>query len=396
MDEARGTSPASAGHLLPVAAGAVGVLVAFRLGVLPGGLVAVDVLLALVGWWLGSAVVAGAPLRSRLTEAWRRGWPPLVLALVLAWIWVLTAETTRVDTRVRGEALGLVAGYGNWQLLALGPAEVPGSRTTSPLQALWLISVAVQLVLVFGAAWWATRPRARRRPDARDPLVLVALGLGLASLVVVAVQSAVGADGQSILLSTWSRGGAFFFGASVGALRAAGAGDTVRAVALGTRWIVLAMLAVLAVVAAPGSVWWTAGGALAVPVLAVLLVAAEAPWPPGRRSRAQAPAVDPWSAVVAVGILQGPALALAAPPATELAAPLAGAAGLVILALASAACVAVAGRLSWEPAAIERRCVLVPPLVVLVLVLLFSATGAFHWSGPQNRAEAAPASGPPR
>lgn len=393
MDEAPRTASASSGQVFPLAAAAVGVLVGFRIGLLPGGLVAVDVLLALLGWWLGSSVVTGASLRERCTEAWRRLWPPLIGALVLAWAWVLMTPSTRFDTRVRGEAFGLVAGYGNWQLLALGPVERATWRGGLPLQPLWLVAVAAQLVLVFALAWGATRPRARRRPDERDPLVVVLAVLGGVGLLVLLGQVVAGADGQTMLLSTWSRAAAFSFAAAVGALRPGPAAESVRAVAMGTRWIAVGMLVVLAVVASPTSTWWTAGCAAVVPVLAVLVVVGAVPWPAGRRSRAVAPAFDPWTALVAVGVLHGPALAIGHTVLDDAPAAAGAVLGLVLLAVAAVVVVALASLLAWTPEAIERRCVLVPPVVVALIVLICSATGAFHWSGPSSRAMDAPAAG---
>ena len=397
MDDGPGTAPASVGHVLPLATVAVGALLAFRLGLLAGGLVAVDVVLALLGWWLASAAVAGGSLRSRSTDAWRRAWPPAIGALVLAWAWVLVTDSTRYDTRVRGEALGLVAGSGNWQLLLVGPVERSASRGASVLQPLWLVAVAVQLALVLALAWWATRPRARRHPGTRDPLVVVALALAVAALVVVAVQVVAGAGGQTMLLSTWSRAAAFFLGAALGALRPGPWTSELRAVVLGTRWIAAAVLVVLAVLAAPDSEWWTSGGVLVLPLVAAIVVAAAVPWPPGRRSRAAPSDIDPWLVLVSVWFLHGPAFALARSLVADAPAVAAGVLGLLVLAVATLLVVLVSSRLTWTPEAVERRCVLVPPVAVLLIVLLFSATGAFHWSGPAPRSDVSVApSVPPR
>ena len=41
--------------------------------------------------------------------------------------------------------------------------------------------------------------------------------------------------------------------------------------------------------------------------------------------------------------------------------------------------------------AVDLRRVLVPPIALLLVVALFSATGAFHWEGPQPRRSSADA-----
>ena len=53
--------------------------------------------------------------------------------------------------------------------------------------------------------------------------------------------------------------------------------------------------------------------------------------------------------------------------------------GIVLVAVVAVGVAALAGRLDASPAPLERRRVLVPPAFVAVLILLLSATGAFHW-----------------
>jgi uncharacterized membrane protein len=81
---------------------------------------------------------------------------------------------------------------------------------------------------------------------------------------------------------------------------------------------------------------------------------------------------------VALAVLHGPCLALAA----ALVDPAAVAAGLgTVLALAVAGATAVtAQHLADDRAAVDRRLVLVPPIALGCLVLVFSLTGAFHWT----------------
>ena len=357
-------------------------LVGFRVDLVRGGIIAVDVVLAMFGWWLGSAVRGDTGLGGRVVRAWQAWWPPALGAVGLACGWVLINGSTRRDALVRGQALAAFGGYGNWHLLALGPREAGGSSLATPLQHLWLVSVAIQLLGVFALAWFLTRPRARRRPDARDPLVLVFVGLWLISLIVVAAQMVAHAEGQTLLLSTWSRSGAFCLGAAFGALRAGGLADTIRAIAVGTRWIAVALLVVLAVAASPGSSWWRLGGAAGVPVLAVIVVASFVPWPPGRRSHALAPVVDPWAVLVGFWVLHVPLLAFMGQ--TSLPEVVADVAGLVAAAAVAVAIVWLVQLLPADEESLQWRTVLIPPLVVLTVVVLFSVTGAFHWFSPHR------------
>lgn len=385
------TVGSSSGHLLPVAAVAVGALVGFRMGLVPGGIVAVDVLLALFGWWLGSAVSAEGGLRERAVHAWVAWWPPALAAVGLACCWVLINGSTARDAVVRGQALAAFGGYGNWHLLAVGPREADGSLLATPLQHLWLGAVAAQLFAAFALAWWLTRPRARRRVDARDPLVVVGLVLWVASVLVIVGQMVAGSGGQALLLATWSRGGAFFLGVSLGALRPGPAADTVRAVLVGTRWIAVAMVVVLAALASPTSTAWRSGGALGVPVLAALVVGSFLPWPPGRRSRALPPALDPWSLLVAFWVLHVPVLAYL--ERTTVPTVVADVVGLVVAGALAVAVVSLVRLLPEGDEARQWRTVLIPPVVVLLFVVLFSVTGAFHWFSPY-RLDGALGSGP--
>lgn len=376
-----------------LAAGAAGAAVAFRAGVLPGGLVGVDVALALFGWWLAGAVAAGAPLAELLGLVWRRLWPPVLAAILLAVVWVWFVPSTRLDTVVRGQALAVFGGYGNWHLLAVGPLESPERRLFTPLQHLWPLGVAVQLVVLFALAAAASRPRARRRPEHRDPLVLVCAALAVGSALVSIVQMLLGASGQGVLLTPAAHGVAFFGAASFGAVARGPLADGLRALALGTRWIAVALLVGVALFASPESTWWPSGVAVVGSVLAVVVVAGWVPWPPGRVSHARPPAIDPWMAIVSFWILQAPAAALAAPSLTGLPSVVAAIAGLAFGALLAVGVTLGASRLSLAPEALERRQVLVPPLVVLLLVLVLSSTGAFHWERPHPRPGAAPAAG---
>ncbi len=382
--EAHSATVRSPGQVGAVAVGAVVSMVGFRVGILRGGLVGVDLGLALLGWWAAGRLGSEDRPAEVIGAIWRRAWPALLVAVGLAVVWALTTAATRYDAVVRGQALGLAGGYGNWHLLALGPPEELATRNVTPLQSLWPWSVVLQSLAVLLVLHLASRPMARQRPEARDPLAVAAAVAGAVALAVALAMLAAGASGQALLLATPGCAAALLLGAAVGASGPTSLSSSIRAIAFGLRWFAAVGLAALALVAEPGDGIGSVAPLVA-PVLAAVLVAGTVPWPPGRRSRAAAPDIDPWTALVAVAVLHGPAIALLAGPGSSVP-PAIGALVGVAIALVLAALVALAcGRLSWERLAIDRRRVLLPPLAVLLVVVLFSATGAFHWAGPTPR-----------
>ncbi|MEZ5177659.1 MAG: hypothetical protein R2746_05070 [Acidimicrobiales bacterium] len=126
---APGLGDLGGGRLLALAAGATLAVVGFRAGVVPGGQVGVDVLLAAAGWWFGSGAVAAGRV-ARWGEALHRAWPGALAALVGALVWVLLTEDTSRDRAVRGAALALLGGYGNWHQLRSARAS-SATRTCS-------------------------------------------------------------------------------------------------------------------------------------------------------------------------------------------------------------------------------------------------------------------------
>lgn len=390
-------APLGSGRLLPLAAGATLLVIGFRAGAVPGGQVGVDLLLAAAGWWFGSGAVAAGAVGPRWSEALHRVWPGALAALLGATAWVLVTDDTTRDRVVRGAALGLLGGYGNWHQLSVGPSELGRTHLQSPLAHLWPWAVAVQAALAFSVLFWLARAFGTRRRGRPHPVVLPTLVLAGALLVWSVVLLVGDASPAHLLLDTRVRGVAFLLGAAVGAAGTSPLGRLLRSAAATAGIVALALLAVLAAGGSPRSTLWQDGGALAAPVLAALAVTLAAPWPARRRStderavdgavdgdpvaagRLAGSAVDPWNVLVAALLVHGPVLALASPARTHL--PWAGArlVGLVLVALASIAVAGAAGRLGRTEAARERRRVLLPPAFVAVLLLLLSATGAFHW-----------------
>jgi len=357
----------------------------FRLGLLPGGLVGIDVILAALGWWFASGGAGVAGLRRRTALAWSTVWRPLIAAIVLTIGWVGVATPTRLDPLVRGEVLATLGGYANWHQLSLGPIEQLSSRVDAPMQHAWALAVVVQCLLVWFVAVAATRGRAASRPDRHDPAVTAGLVLVVGGVVGGIALVVSGASGQALMLATPVRAVAFFLGAIAGAAGNSRWGASLRAKVLPARWLGVAGLALAAVFGSPTSDIGRWGWAVLVPILAAIVVVAALAWPPSTGDDGPHTVTEGWSALVAAWVLLTPSVAFVRAAFADAPAVLVGLAGLAVAAAATALVVWLGSIASMDGRAVERRRVLVPPLVVALLVALFSLTGAFHWEAPQTR-----------
>ncbi len=376
--------------VLGLGAAAVAAMAGFRLGVLPGGLIGVDVALALLGAWLASPTADGSAPVARMVRAWRLLWVPTFAAVGLAVVWVLVEPSVRMDATVRGEGLAAFGGYANWHQFLVGPPETLTTRLASPLQHLWAPAVALQAV----AVWWfvaaAGRRRRVRHPDRRPIEPAVFAVLGGASLVAGLGLLALGASGQTLLLATVPRASAFLLGAALGAAGRSSTGELLGSIAEGSRWLALVVLAVCAVFAGPMTTFGRVAGVTLVPIFAVVAVAAS-------RGSAEQPdegdvlassRPDPrWSLLVAWWFVLTPVLAVVAAALSDAPTVVIDLVGLVLATLLTVPVAFACDRLSDSPGAVERRRVLAPPAAVALLVVLASVTGAFHWEGPQPRSQ---------
>ncbi len=368
---------------------AVVAVLGFRLGVVPGGQVGVDVLLAAAGaWWAGALDRPGARGggRGAAAEVVHRVWPAGLAAVTLAVGWVLLASSTAFDVATRGQGLALVGGYGNWHQLAEGPSDAAVPPSATPLQGGWAWAVLVQCALVWAVTRAATRPWAHRRPDAIDPAAWVALGLAALGLVATAALALTGSDADRLSLGTDVRAAPFLLGAAWTALgpeRRARLGPRVAAL-----WPSASVVVVVGLVVGGAGSEWVAVGFLAVvgPAAAILLVATDptvVAEPGGGRSGLAVPAwmPSPSALLVAVLAVHPAVFALARLGGLPRAASVVmGLAALVPVALAVAG---AADRVPSGGAGAEARRVLVPAAGFLLVVALFIVTGAFHWTGPQ-------------
>ncbi|MEZ5177658.1 MAG: hypothetical protein R2746_05065 [Acidimicrobiales bacterium] len=172
---------------------------------------------------------------------------------------------------------------------------------------------------------------------------------------------------------------AFLLGAAVGAAGPSPLGRLLRSTAASAGVVALGLLGLLAVAAGPSSSLWRDGAALASPILAALAVAWAAPAlgaaggarrPPGPRSVG-----GPGGGAARARPGAGAGVAGQDPPAVGRSAGGGHRAGR-----RGGGGGGRAGRPARPvPAALERRRVLLPPAFVAVLILILSATGAFHW-----------------
>ena len=165
-------------------------------------------------------------------------------------------------------------------------------------------------------------------------------------------------------------------------------GELARSIAGGTRWFAVAGLGLCAVLAGPQTSFGRIAGVTIVPLFAVLVVGAWAVRPSAER-----PAPDPggearlWSILVCSWFALTPALAIVRVAVGDAPTVVVDIVGLLLAAAITVPLALVARELSADPVARERRRVLGPPGAVLLLVILGSATGAFHWESPKPRAD---------
>nr|WP_234807508.1 acyltransferase family protein [Mycolicibacterium bacteremicum] len=231
------------------------------LGRVSGG---VDVLLVLVGYFFGSRVLGcdGAVW----TQAWRwtrRLIPALVLMLAAsAALTVLVQPQTRWESFAE-QTLPSLGFYQNWMLATTAGDYVQAGETVTPLQHLWALSVAGQVLLGLVVVAWLVRRR--------GPLLIIVVATTMASAAWAVIQHS--GDQTVAYYSTFARAWEIL----AGVLAAAIAGRwnwppwlRHTAVVIGVAAIVASGLLVDGVVDHPGP--WAL-----VPVLATVLVIVSGP-----------------------------------------------------------------------------------------------------------------------
>ncbi len=147
----------------------------------------VDVLLVLAGYYVGIRVVRSPSVPAQIWWWARRVFPALVLTLtVCAGLTLAVQPQTRWESFAE-QTLANLGFYQNWLLATTAGDYVQAGETVTPLQHLWAVSVAAQVLLAVLLLAWLIRRRAA--------LVPVLAAAALASLVWAIMQNA---DDQTV------------------------------------------------------------------------------------------------------------------------------------------------------------------------------------------------------
>lgn len=193
---------------------AVAAVVAYHLGLLPGGFVGVDLFFVLSGFLITSLLLSRPPLDTGALSKWwgrrLRRLTPAVGATVLA---VLVAFTA-IGSATRSLAVDAVATLTWWQNWHLIFAEVSYWATeVSPMRHAWSLSIEEQFYLAWPVAVIAASSMARRLD--RSPRVGVATIAAVGTVASFGWASyllATGADLSRIYFGTDTRIGALLLG----------------------------------------------------------------------------------------------------------------------------------------------------------------------------------------
>ena len=165
----------------------------FWLGRTTGG---VDVLLVLAGYFVGARVLRGSTVPTQIWWWARRVIPALVLALTVSAGLTLTVQPQTRWESFAEQILANLGFYQNWLLTTSAGDHVQAGETVTPLQHLWALSVAAQVLLAVLLLAWLIRRRAA--------LLVVLAAAAVASLVWAGMQNS--SDQTVAYYSSFTRG----------------------------------------------------------------------------------------------------------------------------------------------------------------------------------------------
>lgn len=128
----------------------------FWLGRVSGG---VDVLLVLAGYVVGSRFLRSTSVPAEIWWWARRVIPALVLTLAVAGGLTLAVQPQTRWESFAEQILANLGFYQNWLLATTAGDYVQAGETVTPLQHLWALSVAAQVLLAFLVVSWLIRHR---------------------------------------------------------------------------------------------------------------------------------------------------------------------------------------------------------------------------------------------
>ncbi len=281
---------------------AVAAVVAYHLGLLPGGFVGVDLFFVLSGFLITSLLLLRTP--TGLTDL-RRWWgrrvrrlTPAVTVVVLAVLVSFSAIGAASDS-LDVDAVATLTWWQNWHLIL---ADVSyWARQVSPLRHAWSLSIEEQFYLVWPVVLLAAVGVARRTSRNANRIVVAVASAGtLASFAWAAHLAGAGADLSRIYFGTDTRVGALLLGCAAAAVVDGRDTPTMGrrgALAAGAAAVVLIVLAVVLDPSEAATYLWGLPVAAIASLVMVLTAAFSAPV-----ERALSAAALQWVGVRSYGI----------------------------------------------------------------------------------------------
>jgi peptidoglycan/LPS O-acetylase OafA/YrhL len=166
---------------------AIGLVVAYHLGYLPGGWLGVDTFFVLSGYLITSILLAGDHPPGNVLAFWgrraRRLLPAVLLLLFVLSVYALAGGPGLVPAQLRSPALATLFYIANWQQVVAGHSYFAQFTSVSPLQQTWSLAVEEQYYLIWPLLIAAILFVVRRRTWSRRALLGATLTLAAVSAI---------------------------------------------------------------------------------------------------------------------------------------------------------------------------------------------------------------------
>jgi peptidoglycan/LPS O-acetylase OafA/YrhL/lysophospholipase L1-like esterase len=261
----------------------VGVLL-FHDGRLQGGFLGVDLFFVLSGFLITSLLLSEWDRAHRidLRRFWSRRVRRLVPAALVVLLFTAGYALLSMDPgqryRFRWDALSALFDVANWRAIRAGSDYWASFGSASPLRHFWSLSVEEQLYLLWPATVLFGLWLGRARRWGRQAVLLLALGLGVASALVMALVARSGHT-ERAYYGTDARAWAVLFGAAAAILLSRRTVTAHDPIGRGLRWAAPVAIAVLAVgwtVADGTSLWLYRWGFTSFGLAAAVVIASVA------------------------------------------------------------------------------------------------------------------------
>jgi peptidoglycan/LPS O-acetylase OafA/YrhL len=132
---------------------AISGVVAFHLGLLPGGWVGVDVFFVLSGYLITNILLEGGGPRGRLSTFWarraRRLLPAVLVLLVVLSTYAWLGGPGVVPAQLRAPELSTLLYVANWQQIVAGHSYFAAFSSPNPLQQTWSLAIEEQYYVLW-------------------------------------------------------------------------------------------------------------------------------------------------------------------------------------------------------------------------------------------------------